>query len=122
MSWLRAPVDRRIRVLIVRRRLEEHAAELVAHATGVRPSLHSNIASRLLLLATGATSHDIRAAHALAYRAGTVYAATSEVLHSRCAFGDTPEVLVCEWEAVADQVGQEIQRRLARRSDDVIKG
>jgi hypothetical protein len=53
----------------------------------------------------------VRAAHGLARRAGSVYAETSSILHSRRAFGDVEEVLVQEWEGVADEVDQALERR-----------
>lgn len=112
VSRLRGSVERRIRVLVVRRRLEEHSAALVEALTGQRPPSHTRIRSRLLLLAVGRSPDAVRAAHGLARRAGSVYAETSSILHSRRAFGDVEEVLVREWEGVADEVDQALERRV----------
>lgn len=106
MKALRGPVDRRVRVLCRRRRLEDHAATLVERATGSRPRGHRNVRPRLLLLADARTPAAVRAAHALARRAAGVYAETSTVLHSTRAFGDLPEVLVREWEAVVGELDE----------------
>jgi len=95
---VRASVDRRIRVLIIRRRLEELAATLVEEATGVRPDQHSRIARRLMLLSARAPAARWGHAHGVARQAGNIYSATSRVLHSNRAFGDVPEYLVQEWE------------------------
>jgi hypothetical protein len=97
---VRASVDRRIRVLIVRRRLEELAATLVEEATGVRPDQHSRIARRLMLLSARVPAEGWGLAHGVARQAGNVYGATSRVLHSNRAFGDVPEYLVQEWEQI----------------------
>ena len=112
VSGLRGSVERRIRVLVVRRRLEEHAATLVESLTGKRPGSHARVSSRLLLLAVGQSPDAVRAAHGLARRAGSVYAETSSILHSRRAFGDVEEVLVREWESVVDEVDQALERRV----------
>ena len=111
MSRLRASVDRRIRVLIVRRRLEEHAASLVELITGQRPLRHRIVARRLMLLTAHRSSEQWHAAHSLARRAADVYAATSTVLHSNRAFGDVSEHLVQEWERVAADLARAIQER-----------
>jgi hypothetical protein len=95
---VRASVDRRIRVLIVRRRLEELAATLVEEATGVRPDQHSRIARRLMLLFARVPAERWGLSHGVARQAANVYGATSRVLHSNRAFGDVPEYLVQEWE------------------------
>lgn len=112
VSPLRGSVERRIRVLVVRRRLEEHAAALVEALTGQRPRSHTRVKSRLLLLAVGQSPDAVRATHGLARRAGAVYAETSSILHSRRAFGDVEEVLVREWEGVADEVDRALERRV----------
>lgn len=96
-------LDRRIRVLVVRRRLEEAAATLVERARGKRPSQHRVVDARLMLLSAGAPPEQREAVHGLARRAAGVYDATSAVLHSRRAFADVPEYRVREWEdTVAD--------------------
>ena len=104
VTALRASVDRRIRVLLVRQRLEQSAATLVDRATGTRPDHHQYVAHRLLLLTAGAGPQVWRARFDLARRAGSVYRSTSGVLHSNRAFGDVPETLVREWEQVARDV------------------
>ena len=53
-----------------------------------------------------------RFAHGLARRAGSGYAETSSILGRRRAFGDVEEVLVQEWEGVADEVDQALERRV----------
>lgn len=110
MTGLRASVDRRIRVLIVRRRLEEHAATLVERATGTRPSSHRSVPRRLSLLAAGAPAERWSAMYGLVRRAAFVYRETSTVLHSNRAFGDVPEPLVQEWEQVVVDVTTAIER------------
>ena len=108
MTAIRASVDRRIRVIIVRRQLEEHAATLVEQATGTRPQRHRHIARRLMLLTAGVSEGDWAAAHSLARQSGLVYRETSSVLHSHRAFGDVPEQLVREWEQVVVTVGDAV--------------
>ena len=110
MSALRASVDRRIRVLIVRRRLEECAATLVERATGKRPTQHRVVQPRLMLLTAEAPPDGWNATYELARRAATVYGETSTVLHSNRAFGDVPELLVQEWEQVVVDVGDALGR------------
>lgn len=107
---MRASVERRIRVQVVRRRLEEAAAALVERVTGIRPTSHSRVAKRLLLLSAGADDADRRDRHDLARQAGYVYAMSSEVMHSRRAFGDVYAPLVLEWEEVAARVEQVLGR------------
>lgn len=104
MTALRRPVDRRIRVIIVRRRLEDLAATLVERATGQRPQRHRMVAHRLKLLAAHVPIEKWASAYGLACRAANTYAQTSSVLHSNRAFGDVPEVLVQEWERVVTEV------------------
>jgi hypothetical protein len=104
VSALRASVDRRIRVLIVRRRLEEQAATMVELATGKRPSQHRVVARRLMLLTAHVPAERWAAAYGLARQAAAVYGDTSTVLHSNRAFGDVPEQLVQEWEQVVSDV------------------
>ncbi|WP_156067416.1 hypothetical protein [Pseudonocardia halophobica] len=84
----------------MRRRLEEVAATLVERATGRRPAQHRVVRRRLLLLSAGVPAERWPGVHAVARQAASVYEATSAVLHSNCAFGDVPEHLVREWEAV----------------------
>jgi hypothetical protein len=114
VSALRASVDRRIRVLIVRRRLEEHAATLVERATGNRPTQHRVVPRRLMLLTAEAPSDGWSATYELARRAATVYGETSTVLHSNRAFGDIPELLVKEWEQVVTDVDEALKQLRAR--------
>ena len=110
VNGLRASVDRRIRVLIVRRRLEEHAATLVERATGKRPKQHRVVPRRLMLLTADMPTQQWATAHGLARRAATVYSDTSTVLHSNRAFGDIPEHLVQEWEQVTADVEEAINQ------------
>ncbi len=108
MSGLRASVDRRIRVLIVRRRLE-HAATMVERASGERPRRQRLVVHRLMLLTAEVPTERWVAAYGLARRAGTVYGETSTVLHSNRAFGDVPEQLVKEWEHVVADVENAVE-------------
>ena len=110
VTEMRASVDRRIRVLIVRRQLEEFAATLVEQATGTRPQRHRFVAHRLMLLVADAPDDEWSPLYGLAHRATVVYADTSTVLHSNRAFGDTPEQLVQEWEQVAADVAEVVAR------------
>jgi hypothetical protein len=107
---MRASMDRRIRVLVVRRRLENASATLVDRATGAPPALHSMVASRLMLLAAGAPPEQWSHVYGIARRAAGVYAATSSVLHSNRAFGDIPEHEVQEWEHVVAEVESTMQQ------------
>jgi hypothetical protein len=115
VNGLRASVDRRIRVLIARRRLEEHAATLVERATGTRPGVHRFVADRLALLTAGVPPARWADAHGLARRAANVYSDTSIVLHSNRAFGDVPEPLVREWEQVVADVQEMLGQPAATR-------
>jgi hypothetical protein len=111
VTGLRPSVDRRIRVLIVRRRLEELAATLVEQSAGIRPQRHRFVAHRLMLLVAAVPDDEWPALYGLAHRATVVYADTSTVLHSNRAFGDTPEQLVQEWEQVATDVAEAVAQQ-----------
>jgi len=117
VTGLRASVDRRIRVLIVRRRLEELAAALVERTTGTRPERHRFVAHRLMLLVAAVPDDEWPALYGLARWATIVYAETSTVLHSNRAFGDTPEQLVQEWEQVAADVAEAVARQAVDSHD-----
>ncbi|MFP5021910.1 hypothetical protein [Pseudonocardia phyllosphaerae] len=96
-------MDRRIRVLIVRRRLETAAADLVERATGTRPARHSYVAVRLMLILSYTDTYHWEARYGLARQAARVYSATSAALHSNRAFGDIPEHEVQGWEKVVEE-------------------
>ncbi|MDN5758528.1 MAG: hypothetical protein L0H59_08345 [Tomitella sp.] len=105
---------RRIRVLIIRQRLERAALDLLcaAEARGSADRLHAVVPSRLLLLAADAYDQEFEDLVWIARRAGAVYRETSKVLHSNRAFGDVPEVLVKEWEAVVANVRDAVAKKL----------
>lgn len=111
---MRDSVRRRIRVMVVRRRLEETAASLVEAAIGTRPGSHSVVARRLMLLPAHAPDDRWSDLCGLARRASRVYELTSAVLHSNRAFGDVSEHLVQEWEQTAAEAADAVQDRTRR--------
>jgi hypothetical protein len=115
-AGLRGPVERRVRVLTARQRLEQQARILLCHAEG-RPTSdrpHQYVVGRLMLLTAGVPPERWAAAYGLARRAGVVYRETSAVLHSNRAFADVPEALVREWEDVVEAVERAVASRVAQ--------
>lgn len=101
-----ADFHRRIRVLLVRQRIEVVARALLCIAEGSQPDdrLHARVKARLLLLLAHVPHEKWSVAYRLARRAGAVHGETSDVLHSRRAFADVPEVLVREWEDLVEEL------------------
>lgn len=118
VDGLTGPVQRRIRVLLVRQTIEQQATALLDAAEGTVPDrLHRHVAGRLMLLTAGACASEWMAAYGLAKLAAGVYRHASAVLHGRRAFADVPEILVCEWEQVAKRLrGAVDERQHAARS------
>lgn len=119
---MRGSVDRRIRVLIVRRRLEDAAAGLLERATGTVPSHHSVVPSRLMLLTAGTEADEWSFSYGVACRAARVYGATSAALHSNRAFGDVPEHEVREWEQVVREFDDAMRSAAERRGVSRLDG
>lgn len=103
---LSEPVRRRVRVLLVRQRLEQQALLMrdEARSAATNGATHRNVAQRLMLLTAGVEPERWSDAFGLARQAASVYRETSAVLHSNRAFADVPEVLVREWEQVTTEV------------------
>jgi hypothetical protein len=108
---------RRIRVLIARQNLEELSRKLLCRSEGTDPADrdHGDVGARLLLLTADVPAEDWKDAYLLTRRAWAAYKGTSEVLHSRRAFGDMPEVLVREWEDAVNELRRAINGELDDR-------
>jgi hypothetical protein len=115
----RGPVERRVRVLMTRRRLEQQARTLLCHTEKRAPAdrRHQFVVRRLMLLTAGVPPEQRAAAYGLARRAGAVYGETSKVLHSNRAFADVPEALVREWEDVVEEVENAVAARASGSRD-----
>lgn len=110
---------RRIRVLAARQHLEELSRTLLCDAEGSDPTdrEHGNVEARLLLLTAHVPPTSWWDAYLRARRAAAAYKGTSQVLHSRRAFGDVPEVLVQEWEEAVEQLREAITAKRDGRAD-----
>lgn len=98
----RLVVERKLRALAIRQKVEALATQLWCDFLGVEYDTlsHSQIALRLRLLASRADACDKRKAWALAIALANAYSETSNLIHGRAAAARVRAGQFDEWEAL----------------------